>query len=281
MEIGEEKLDHDIEASERTVIQILESDTFVLWFGNVANFLTIFDSLTSKIKDRIAENNPKEDNKDELFAEITDGLKTTMGQVKLGAVNTRYSDDERVIGSSMQSLKGLMEVGDSELLMEEFLSEAEGLRGSLNHLMSGLLGELILGGDILFNIRDAVQCDEIQFREQAKTYLDLLAAGIKAHANYIILKKISPEDNAPFRKNMEKKVGSIMQRVVSISESCREQVSETTDEEMERILRRWTTKDQQREKSDNCDWMTPLYDRFEKNCSFIDFDIYGSPDDGT
>jgi len=72
-----------------------------------------------------------------------------------------------------------------------------------------------------------------------------------------------------------------MQRVVSISESCREQVSETTDEEMERILRRWTTKDQQREKSDNCDWMTPLYDRFEKNCSFIDFDIYGSPDDGT
>ena len=38
------------------------------------------------------------------------------------------------------------------------------------------------------------QCDEIQFREQAKTYLDLLAAGIKAHANYIILKKISPED---------------------------------------------------------------------------------------
>ena len=156
MEVGEAKLNTHTEASERTVAEILESEEFVLGFEGFANMFSIYDSLAAKVKNRMAENNPEEDSKDMSFTEITDGLKTTMAQAKLERVNNRYSDDERVIRSSMRSLSAYLEIGDSELLKEEFFSEAKKLKGSISHLMSGLLGQLV-GGDILLTIKDVVE----------------------------------------------------------------------------------------------------------------------------
>ena len=158
MEIGEVHMDIFTTASQRTNSRMNPTALSIFaWLENISNFLSIFDSLAEKITDRFEENSTEEGDTERSFTEITDDLKTTMAQAKLEGVKSRYSEDERVIRSSERSLSAYLEVGDSELLIEEFLSEAEQLRRSLNHLMSGLLGELIFGGDILFNIRDAVQ----------------------------------------------------------------------------------------------------------------------------
>ena len=79
-----------------------------------------------------------------------------IANVKGEGVMNRYSYDEKVIRSCVQSLDAFLEVEDSEFLKEEFFSDAKQLKASIGHLMSGLMGELA-GGDILLTIKDVVE----------------------------------------------------------------------------------------------------------------------------
>ena len=100
---------------------------------------------------------PEEPDADEEKLTIVSGdVKKVIANVKGEGVMTRYSYDEKVIRSSLQSLDAYLEVQNSEFLKEEFFSDAKKLKASISHLMSGLLGELV-GGDILLTIKDVVE----------------------------------------------------------------------------------------------------------------------------
>jgi len=232
------------EASHRTLIlakqlfiKIFSSPKFVLWWANIGNFFTTFDSFYNRISG--AEKERKADAElaefEDKLSNISGDVKDTVGNVRGEGVMSRYSYDEKVIRSSLRSLIVFSELSDSEFLKKEFLSDAKSLKSCLFHLMSGLTGDLV-GGDILLTIKDLVRCDENKFQQTAEVFLDLLAAGITVHANYIFVKRISSSDNGPFQREMENNTERIIQRVQSIGKSCRNETN--VDEELERILRK-------------------------------------------
>ena len=193
----------------------------MLWWANIGNFFTTFDSFYNRISG--AEKERKADAElaefEDKLSNISGDVKDTVGNVRGEGVMSRYSYDEKVIRSSLRSLIVFSELSDSEFLKKEFLSDAKSLKSCLFHLMSGLTGDLV-GGDILLTIKDLVrviplllhlqffirnnqsvwflshvdQCDENKFQQTAEVFLDLLAAGITVHANYIFVKRISSSD---------------------------------------------------------------------------------------